>query len=737
MQPRLARKEQTTSIVARRGQQAARTGRGAGTHSLEASALPMARDYGLDKTRNIGIAAHIDAGKTTCTERILFYTGRTHKLGEVHEGAATMDWMVQEQERGITITSAATTCLWGDYRINIIDTPGHVDFTVEVERSMRVLDGVVAIFCAVGGVQPQSETVWRQANKYRVPRIAFVNKMDRMGANFFSVYEKMRERLGANAVPIQIPIGAEADFVGVVDLVTMTAMQYLDDLGQESERIPIPAELMEKANELHTRLVEEVASVDEELMVKYLDGEPISVDDIKAGLRKGTIGGTIVPVLCGSAYKNKGVQPLLDAVIDYLPAPSDVDAVPGKNPSTFAEEWRSPSDSAPFSALAFKLATDKYGLLTFFRVYSGTLSTGQAVLNATKGKRERVGRIVRMHANMREDVEQVYAGDIAAIVGLKDTQTGDTLCDDKHPILLESITFPEPVISIAIEPKTKADQDKLATALQKLANEDPTFRVATDQETGQTILSGMGELQLDIKIDILKREYGVEANFGAPQVAYRESIHQKSKARVPFKRQTGGSGQYGDCTLEVEPLVSGQGFEFVNKIVGGAIPKEFIPAIEKGVREALETGVVAGYPVVDVKVSVVDGSYHEVDSSEIAFKIAGSMTVKEGLRLGKPYLKEPIMAVEIVTPENFMGDVIGDINRRRGRVEGMQPSPGGTQTIRAQVPLAEMFGYATDLRGATQGRASFSMEPSHYEEVPRNVSEELLARVQGRQTARV
>ncbi|MCS6775754.1 MAG: elongation factor G, partial [Chloroherpetonaceae bacterium] len=670
----------------------------------------MAREYALDKTRNIGIAAHIDAGKTTCTERILFYTGRTHKIGEVHEGAATMDWMVQEQERGITITSAATTCFWGleadssgsrkrTHRINIIDTPGHVDFTVEVERSMRVLDGVVAVFCAVGGVQPQSETVWRQANKYRVPRIAFVNKMDRMGANFYTVVEKMRERLGANAVPIQLPIGSEADFVGVVDLVAMKAVVYKDDLGQKYEVTEIPADLLEKANEYHTALIEAAADADDALMEKYLEGDAISVEEIKAALRKGTISSKIVPVLCGSAYKNKGIQPLLDAVIEYLPSPADIEAIPGVNPYTNAEETRVPSDDAPFSALAFKIATDQYGVLTFFRVYSGSLKTGQTVLNATRDKKERVGRIVRMHANSREDVDAVYAGDIAAIVGLKDTRTGDTLCDEKAPILLESISFPEPVISIAIEPKSKADQDKLGQALAKLATEDPTFRVTTDPETGQTILSGMGELQLDIKIDILKRQYGIEANFGAPQVAYRESIHSKATARVPFKRQTGGAGQYGDCELEIEPLENGQGFEFVNKIVGGAIPKEYIPAVEKGVREALESGVVAGYPVVDVRVTVVDGSYHEVDSSEIAFKVAASQTTKEALRKAKPYLKEPIMAVEIVTPENFMGDVIGDINRRRGRVEGMEPGPGGTQTIRAQVPLAEMFGYATDLRG--------------------------------------
>lgn len=708
----------------------------------------MAREYALEKTRNIGIAAHIDAGKTTCTERILFYTGRTHKIGEVHEGGAVMDWMVQEQERGITITSAATTCFWGleteektgrripTHRINIIDTPGHVDFTVEVERSMRVLDGVVAIFCAVGGVQPQSETVWRQANKYKVPRIAFVNKMDRMGANFFSVVEKMRERLGANAIPIQLPIGAEADFVGVVDLVTMTAIRYLDDAGQKYEVIPIPADMTDLANEYHTKLVEAAADAEEALIEKYLEGEPISVDEIRNALRKGTISGILMPVLCGSAYKNKGVQLLLDAVVEYLPAPSDVEAIPGTNPYRGTEDSRKPSDEEPFSALAFKIATDKYGLLTFFRVYSGTLSTGQTILNATKDKKERIGRIVRMHANTREDVDRVYAGDIAAIVGLKDTQTGDTLCDEKHPILLESISFPEPVISIAIEPKSKADQDKLGTALAKLANEDPTFRVATDPETAQTILSGMGELQLDIKIDILKREYGIEANFGAPQVAYRESIHQKAVARVPFKRQTGGSGQYGDCELEVEPLEPGQGFAFVNKVVGGAIPKEYIPAIEKGVREALEAGVVAGYPVVDIRVTVVDGSYHDVDSSEIAFKVAASQTMREALRKGRSYLKEPIMAVEVATPEANMGDVIGDINRRRGRVEGMEPEPGGKQVVRAQVPLSEMFGYVNDLRGFSQGRASFTMTPSHYEEVPRNVAEELLAKVQGKQLAK-
>ncbi len=696
----------------------------------------MAREYSLEKTRNIGIAAHIDAGKTTTTERILYYTGRTHKIGEVHEGAATMDWMVQEQERGITITSAATTCFWNDHRINIIDTPGHVDFTVEVERSLRVLDGAVAVFCAVGGVQPQSETVWRQANKYKVPRVAFVNKMDRMGANFFTVVEKMRERLGANAVPVQIPIGSEADFLGVIDLITMTSIQYLDDIGKETIIGEIPADLVEVANEFHTKLVEAAAVADESLLEKYIEEQPITEQELRVAIRMGTLAGTMVPVVCGSAYKNKGVQLLLDAVIDYLPAPSDVAPVPGKNPDTLADDKRPPSDSAPFSALAFKIATDKYGLLTFFRVYSGTLSTGQTILNATKGRKERIGRIVRMHANSREDVDCVYAGDIAAIVGLKDTQTGDTLSDDKSPILLERIIFPEPVVSIAIEPKSKVDQDKLGTALAKLANEDPTFRVHTDQETAQTILSGMGELQLDIKIDILKREYGIEANFGAPQVAYRESIHHKAIARVPFKRQTGGSGQYGDCELEVFPLEPGQGFIFENKIVGGTIPKEYIPAIEKGVRETIESGVIAGFPVVDLKVHVVDGSFHQVDSSEIAFKVAAGQTMREALRKAGSYLKEPIMAVEVVTPEANMGDVIGDINRRRGRMEGMEPGLGGTQTVQAQVPLSEMFGYVNDLRGFTQGRASFSMEPSHYEEVPRNVAEELLAKVNSKQTVK-
>ena len=638
----------------------------------------MAREYSLEKTRNIGIAAHIDAGKTTCTERILFYTGRTHKIGEVHQGAATMDWMTQEQERGITITSAATTCFWGletdpdtnlrkrTHRVNIIDTPGHVDFTVEVERSMRVLDGVVAVFCAVGGVQPQSETVWRQANKYKVPRIAFINKMDRMGADFYTVVARMRERLGANAVPIQLPIGAEAEFIGVIDLIKMKAIKYTDDTGQVFEEVDIPADMLDLANEYHTKMVEAAAEADETLIEKFLEEQPITVEEIRAALRKGTIDGVVVPVVCGSAYKNKGVQMLLDAVIYYLPSPLDVNGIPGVNPDTNVEDRREPSDEAPFSGLAFKIAQDQYGVLTFFRVYSGTLSTGQTVMNATRDKKERIGRIVRLHANTREDVDMIYAGDIAAIVGLKDTRTGDTLCDEKSPILLENISFPEPVISIAIEPKTKADQDKLSSALVKLASEDPTFRVATDPETAQTILSGMGELHLDIKVDILKRTYGVDANFGAPQVAYRETIAQKAVARVPFKRQTGGSGQYGDCELEVEPREPGEGYEFVNKLTGGSIPKEFVPAIEKGVKEALEAGIIAGFPVVDVRVAVTDGSFHAVDSSEIAFKVAANQTMKEALRKGKSFLKEPIMAIEVSTPEANMGDVIGDINRRRG-----------------------------------------------------------------------
>jgi elongation factor G len=693
----------------------------------------MAREYALDKTRNIGIAAHIDAGKTTTTERILYYTGRTYKIGEVHEGTAVMDYMEQEQERGITITSAATTCFWKDYRINIIDTPGHVDFTAEVERSMRVLDGVVAVFCAVGGVQPQSETVWRQASKYKVPRIAFINKMDRMGANFFSVVEKMRERMGANAIPIQIPIGAESDFRGIVDLITMEASLYRGDDGKDFDIAEIPDDIKELALQWREKMVEAVVECDDHLIEKYLDGEKITPDEIRMGLRKGTIANKIVPVTCGSAYKNKGVQPLLDSVIDFLPSPAELDAVVGLDPDHGGHVERKPSDEEPFSALAFKIVTDRFGTLTFFRVYSDTLQKGQSVYNQTKLKRERVGRILRMHANTREDVDTVYSGEIAAAVGLQVTTTGDTLCDENHPILLESIQFREPVISLAVEPKTKIDQEKLGLALQKLSSEDPTFRAATDEETGQTIISGVGELHLEIMVDRMKREFDVEVNQGAPQVAYREAITRKAIARDPYKRQTGGRGQYGDCELEVEPLEAGKGFEFVNKIVGGAIPKEYIPAIQNGVKEALDSGVLAGYPMVDIRVTVVDGSFHEVDSSEMAFKIAGSMTFKSACRKAGPVLKEPIMAVEVVTPEQYMGDVIGDLNSRRGRIEGMEPGPGGMQIIKAQVPLSEMFGYVTALRSLTQGRADPTVEPSHYEEVPRNLAEDIIARVQGKQ----
>jgi elongation factor G len=694
----------------------------------------MPREFALDKTRNIGIAAHIDAGKTTTTERILFYTGKVHRMGEVHEGAATMDWMVQEQERGITITSAATTCFWNDHRINIIDTPGHVDFTVEVERSMRVLDGVVAVFCAVGGVQPQSETVWRQANKYRVPRIVFVNKMDRTGADFFKVVEKIRERLGANAVPVQLPIGSEQQFAGVIDLIKMAAIVYVDELGTISEESEIPAELKDLAIEWRERMIEAAVEGDDALMEKYLEGRPISAEEIRAGMRKGTVAGKVVPVVCGSAFKNKGVQPLLDAVVDYLPSPVNVGAVPGVNPKTGAADERAPSDSAPFSALAFKIMADAYvGKLTFFRVYSGTLSKGSYVYNSTKNKRERIGRILRMHANHREDVNEVFAGDIAAAVGLGDTTTGDTLCDEGAPIVLESIVFPDPVIHIAVEPKTKADQEKLGQALQRLSAEDPTFRIHTDEETCQTIISGMGELHLEIIQDRLLREFKVEANVGRPQVAYKETIRQHAKAEGRFVRQTGGRGQYGHCVLEVDPLEPGAGFEFVNKLVGGSIPREFVPPIEQGVKEAMVTGVVAGYPMIDIRVTVVDGSFHDVDSNEMAFKIAGSMGFKAAAHKASPALKEPIMAVEIVTPEEFLGDVIGDLNSRRGRIEGMEPGAGGTQVIKAQVPLAEMFGYATAIRSMTQGRASYSMEPSHYDEVPRTVAEEIVAKTQGRQ----
>ncbi|HLT57228.1 MAG TPA: elongation factor G [Limnochordales bacterium] len=687
----------------------------------------MARAFPLERTRNIGIMAHIDAGKTTTTERILFYTGRVHRLGEVHEGAATMDWMVQERERGITITAAATTCQWADHRINIIDTPGHVDFTVEVERSLRVLDGAIAVFCAVNGVEPQSETVWRQADKYRVPRIAFVNKMDRVGADFQNVVKQIRERLGANPVPVQLPVGVEDTFRGYVDLIEMKARIYVDDLGTRSDETEIPAEMAAEVEAAREALLEAVAELDDELMAKYLEGEEITPAEIRKALRRGTLDLKAVPVLCGSAFKNKGVQALLDAVIHYLPSPVDLPPVRGYKPGTDEEDTRPSSDDAPFSALAFKIMADPYvGKLAFFRVYSGVLKAGSYVLNSTKGKKERIGRIVRMHANHREEVDAVYAGDIAAAVGLKDTATGDTLCDENHPILLESLEFPEPVIEQAIEPKTKADQDKLGLALQRLQEEDPTFRVHTDPETGQTIIHGMGELHLEVIVDRLLREFKVEANVGKPQVAYRETITKPVRAEGKFIRQTGGRGQYGHVVLEIEPLEPGQGFEFVNKIVGGVVPKEYIPAVEEGVKEAMQTGVLAGYPVVDVRVTIVDGSYHEVDSSEMAFKIAASMGFKEGAKKAEPVLLEPYMRVEVTTPEEFLGDVMGDLNARRGRIEGMEQR-ANTQVVRARVPLAEMFGYATDLRSMTQGRASYSMFFSHYEPVPANIAEEVIA----------
>ncbi|PZN11641.1 MAG: elongation factor G [Bacillota bacterium] len=687
----------------------------------------MPREYPLERTRNIGIAAHIDAGKTTTTERILYYTGRVHRMGEVHEGAATMDWMAQEQERGITITSAATTCFWRDHRINIIDTPGHVDFTVEVERSLRVLDGVIAIFAARGGVEPQSETVWRQANKYRVPRIAFVNKMDVVGANFFRVLDQMRERLGANPVAVQLPIGVEDSFRGIVDLVEMKAIFYKDELGTQYEPTDIPADMQEQAAQYREKLLEAVAEIDEELMMKYLEGEEITPDEIRAALRKGTINLQLVPVLCGSAYRNKGIQLLLDAVVYYLPSPLDIPAVRGTDPKTGEEIERKVSDDEPFSALVFKIMSDPYvGKLAFFRVYSGQLKAGTYVLNSTKGKQERIGRIVRMHANHREEVSEVMTGDIAAAVGLKDTITGDTLCDSNAPIVLESMEFPEPVISVAIEPKTQADQDKLGASLNKLAEEDPTFRVHTDEETGQTIISGMGELHLEIIVDRLMREFKVQANVGKPQVAYKETITRPARAEGKYIRQTGGRGQYGHVVLEIEPLEPGKGFEFVNKIVGGVVPKEYIPAVEAGVREAMENGILAGYPVLDVRVSLVDGSYHEVDSSEMAFKIAGSIGFRNAALQAAPVLLEPIMKVEVVVPEVYMGDVIGDINARRGRVEGMEPETGGLQVIRALVPLAEMFGYATDLRSKTQGRGTYTMQFSHYEQVPKNIADQII-----------
>nr|WP_256502784.1 elongation factor G [Desulfuromonas sp. KJ2020] len=694
--------------------------------------MTVARKVSLAKTRNIGIMAHIDAGKTTTTERILFYTGVSHKIGEVHDGAATMDWMEQEQERGITITSAATTCFWGEHRINIIDTPGHVDFTIEVERSLRVLDGAIAVFCSVGGVEPQSETVWRQADKYGVPRMAFVNKMDRIGADFSRGVSMMRDRLGANPVPIQLPIGKEDYFKGVVDLVEMRAIVWDDEsLGAKYDIIEIPAEMVDEVQEAREKLVEEVCSHDDVLMDKYLGGEEISNKELKAGIRKATMALAINPVLCGSSFKNKGVQNLLDAVVDYMPAPTDVPPIKGVDPATQEEITRPADDSGPFAALAFKIMTDPFvGQLTFFRVYSGVLESGSSVYNSTKDKKERIGRILKMHANKREEIKEIYSGDIAAAVGLKYTTTGDTLCSEKDACLLEAMEFPEPVISIAVEPKTKADQEKMGIAIGKLVQEDPSLRVHTDEETGQTILSGMGELHLEIIIDRMMREFKVAANVGAPQVAYRESLTKTVEVQGKFVRQSGGRGQYGDCWLRIEPQEPGAGFEFVDAIKGGVIPKEYIPAVGKGAEEAAQNGVIAGFPIVDVKVTCFDGSYHDVDSSEMAFKIAGSMGFKEGAAKAGPVLLEPIMAVEVVVPEEYMGDVIGDLNSRRGRIMGME-ARGAAQVISSQVPLANMFGYATDLRSATQGRATYTMVFDHYEQVPKAISDEVIAKVKG------
>ena len=691
----------------------------------------MAREFSLEKTRNIGIMAHIDAGKTTTTERILFYTGITHKIGEVHDGAATMDWMAQEQERGITITSAATTCHWKNHRINIIDTPGHVDFTVEVERSLRVLDGAVAVLTARGGVEPQTETVWRQAEKYNVPRMAYVNKMDITGADFFNVIKMMQERLQANPVAIQLPIGSEDTFSGIVDLIKMEAIIYEDDLGKVADEVAIPDDMKDIADEYRDKLLEAVAEEDDDLMEKYLGGEEISEDEIRKAIRKATIACKMTPVTCGSSYRNRGVQPMLDAIVDFMPAPIDIPAIKGVNPDTGEEDHRDSTDDGPFAALAFKIMADPYvGKLAFFRVYSGTLSSGSYVFNSTKGKKERIGRILQMHANHRAELDTVYSGDIAAAVGLKDTTTGDTLCDDSKPIVLESMEFPDPVISVAVEPKTKNDQEKMGIALQKLAEEDPTFRVRTDQETGQTIISGMGELHLEIIVDRMLREFKVDCNVGNPQVAYRETIRKPAKAEGKFVRQSGGHGQYGHCWLELTPQEPGEGFTFENKIVGGVIPKEFINPIENGVREAMDNGVIAGYPMVDVKVTVYDGSYHEVDSSEMAFKIAGSMAFRNGAEKANPVLLEPYVKVEVIVPEEYMGDVMGDINSRRGRIEGME-ARNGAQVINAFVPLSEMFGYSTDLRSKTQGRGNYSMEVSYYDEVPKNIAEAIIAKNKG------
>ncbi len=686
----------------------------------------MPREFSLDRTRNIGIMAHIDAGKTTTTERILFYTGKTHKLGETHEGAATMDWMEQEQERGITITSAATTCYWKDHRVNIIDTPGHVDFTVEVERSLRVLDGSVTVFCAKGGVEPQSETVWRQADKYRVPRMAYINKMDITGADFYHVIDMMKDRLHANPVPLQLPIGKEMTFRGIIDLINMEADVYYDDLGKDVRVEPIPEDMQEKAEEYRAMLVEAVASTDEELMMKFLEDEEITIPELKAAIRKATIDNQIIPVVCGSSYRNKGVQKMLDAVIDYMPAPTDIPAIKGTNPDTGEEVERAAGDDQPFSALAFKIMTDPFvGKLCYFRVYSGLINAGETVYNSTKGKRERLGRILMMHANSRTDIDTCYCGDIAAAIGIKNTTTGDTFCDEKNPVILESMEFPEPVIRVAIEPKTRAGQEKMGVALAKLAEEDPTFRAYTDEETGQTIIAGMGELHLDIIVERMLREFKVEANIGKPQVAYKETIRKAVDQDTKYKRQSGGSGQYGHVKITIEPNEAGKGYEFVNAVVGGEVPKEYIPAIDAGIQGAMQTGVLAGYNVVDVKVTLTGGSYHEVDSSDMAFKIAGSMAFKEAMRKADPVLTEPISKVVVITPDDYLGDVIGDLNSRRGEIQSMDPQPGATQ-ITAMVPLSEMFGYATELRSRTQGRGQYSMEPSHFKEVPKSIQEGII-----------
>ena len=692
----------------------------------------MPRKVSLEKTRNIGIMAHIDAGKTTTTERILYYTGVNYKLGETHDGTATMDWMEQEQERGITITSAATTCFWKDHRINIIDTPGHVDFTVEVERSLRVLDGSVTVMCAKGGVEPQSETVWRQADHYHVPRMIYVNKMDIMGADFYNVLRMIDERLKCNAVPIQLPIGKEADFRGIIDLVEMKADIYYDEMGKDMRVEDIPEDMRDLAEKYREKMLDAVSMFDDEIMEMYLEGKEIPTAKIRAAIRKATVAVEMIPVVCGTSYRNKGVQKLLDAIVDYMPAPTDIPAIRGTNPKTDEEEDRAPSDDEPFSALAFKIMTDPYvGRLSFFRVYSGSLNTGSAVLNSTKGVRERMGRILQMHANHREDIETVYSGDIAAAVGLKNTTTGDTLCDEKHPIILESMEFPDPVIRVAIEPKTKAGQEKMGIALMKLAEEDPTFRTWTDEETGQTIIAGMGELHLEIIVDRLLREFKVEANVGAPQVAYKETIKKAVDQDTKYARQSGGKGQYGHVKIHVEPNESGKGYEFVNATVGGSVPKEYIPAVDAGIQGAMLSGVLAGYPVVDVKVTLYDGSYHEVDSSEMAFKIAGSMAFKEACQKAGPTLLEPIMKVCVIVPDEYMGDVIGDLNSRRGQIQGFE-ARSGAQQIDAFVPLAEMFGYATDLRSRTQGRGQYTMEPSHYIEIPKNIQEKIIDQRTGR-----